>query len=56
MNVKRRLCEGVAVPTPLYGDETWSMTVAKRKSLIQCNRDEVSEEYVWSNAYEPSKK
>ena len=27
MNVKSRLYEGVAVPTALYGAETWSMAV-----------------------------
>ena len=33
MDIKRRLYEGVAVPTVLYGDETWSMTVAEKKRL-----------------------
>ena len=28
MNIKKRLCEGVAVPTILYGAETWSMGIA----------------------------
>ena len=31
MNVKRRLYEGAAVPTALYGSETWSMTVAEKR-------------------------
>ena len=33
MNVKRRLYEGIAVPTALYGTETWSMAVAEKKIL-----------------------
>ena len=33
MNVKRRLYEGVAVPTALYEDEKWSMGVAEKKRL-----------------------
>ena len=31
MNVKRRLYEGVAVPTTLYEAEIWSMAVAEKK-------------------------
>ena len=31
MNVKRRLYEGVAVFTAIYGTETWSMAVAEKK-------------------------
>ena len=31
INVKRRLYAGVVVPTPLYGDETWSMGVAEKR-------------------------
>ena len=45
MNVKRRLYEGVAVPTVLYGAETWSMAVEDREE-IKVNGDEVSEESV----------
>ena len=52
MNVKRRLYEGVAVPTALYETETWSMG----EEVIKCNGDEESEEYVWSNTYGPSEK
>ena len=33
VNVRRRLYEGVAVPTALYGAETWSMAVAEKKKL-----------------------
>ena len=33
MNVKRKLYEGVAVPTALYGSETWSMGVAEKRKL-----------------------
>ena len=33
MNVKRRLYEGVAVPTALYWPETWAMAVAEKKRL-----------------------
>ena len=33
INVKRRLYKGVAVPTALYGTETWSMAVAEKKRL-----------------------
>ena len=33
MNVKRRLYEGVAVSTALYGAETWSMAVAEKMIL-----------------------
>ena len=33
MSVKRRLYEGVAVPTALYGSETWNMGVAERRRL-----------------------
>ena len=29
-NVKRRLYEGVAMYTPLYGTEIWSMAVAEK--------------------------
>ncbi len=46
MSAKRRLYEGVVVPTALFGAETWNMGAAKRKRL---NVMEVSEEYVWSN-------
>ena len=43
INVKRRLYECIALPTALYGAETWSMEVAEE---IKCNGDEVSEECV----------
>ena len=33
MNVKRRLYEGIAVATALYGSETWSIAVAEKKKL-----------------------
>jgi len=33
MNVKRRLYEGVIVPTALYGAETWGMKVAEKKKV-----------------------
>lgn len=33
MNAKKRLYEGVVVPTALYGAETWNMGVAERKRL-----------------------
>ena len=33
MNAKRRLYEGVVVPTALYGAETWNMGVLERKRL-----------------------
>ena len=48
------LREGVAVPTSLHRAETWSIVVTENK--IEYNGDEVSEEYVWSNAYGLSKK
>ena len=54
MKVKRRLYEGVAATTALYGAETLSMTVAEKNKLNK--RDEVSEEYMWSNVYGPSEK
>ena len=47
MNVKIRLYEGVPVPTAPFGAETWIIAVAE----IKCNGDELSDEYVWSNAY-----
>ena len=53
MNVKRRLYEGVAVPTALYGIET---EYDDNKEEIKCKRDEVFEEYVWSNIYRQSEK
>ena len=31
MKVKRRLYEGVAVSTALYGVQTWSVTVAEKR-------------------------
>ena len=31
MNVKRRLYEGVAVPTTFYKAEIWSMAVAEKR-------------------------
>ncbi len=31
MNTKRRLYEGVVVPTLLYGAETWNMRVTERR-------------------------
>ena len=46
MNVKRRLCEGVAVTTALYEEET-----CRNREEIKCNEDELSEEYVWSDTY-----
>ncbi len=33
MNAKRRLYEGVVVPTVLYGAETWNMGAAERRRL-----------------------
>ncbi len=33
MSAKRRLYEGVAIPTALYGAETWNMGAAERKRL-----------------------
>ena len=33
MNVKKRLYEGIAVPTALYGAETWNMGMADKKRL-----------------------
>ncbi|XP_076038213.1 uncharacterized protein LOC143023538 isoform X2 [Oratosquilla oratoria] len=33
MDAKRRLYEGVIVPTALYGTETWNMTEEERRSL-----------------------
>ena len=33
MNAKKRLYEGLVVPTALYGAETWNMGVAERKGL-----------------------
>ncbi len=33
MSAKRRLYEGVVVPTVLYGAETWNMGAAERKRL-----------------------
>ncbi len=33
MSARRRLYEGVVVPTVLYGAETWSMGAAERKRL-----------------------
>ena len=33
MNAKRRLYEGVIVPTALYGAETWGLKVAEKKRL-----------------------
>ena len=33
MQVKRRLYEGIAIPTALYGAETWSMSVADKKRV-----------------------
>ena len=33
MQVKRRLYEGIAIATALYGAETWSMGAAEKKRL-----------------------
>ena len=33
----------------------WSMVVVEKKRF-KCNGNEVSEDYVWSNAYGPSEK
>ncbi len=33
MTAKRRLYEGVVVPTVLYGAETWNMGAAERRRL-----------------------
>ena len=33
MNAKRRLYEGIVVPTALYGAETWNMRAAERRRL-----------------------
>ncbi len=33
INAKRRLYEGVHVPTPLYGAETWNVKMDERKRL-----------------------
>ncbi len=33
MSAKKRLYEGVVIPTALYGAETWNMGVAERKRL-----------------------
>ncbi len=33
MSAKRRLYEGVVVPTALYGAETWNMGTVERKRL-----------------------
>ncbi len=33
MNAKRRLCEGVVVPTALYGAETWNIRESERNRL-----------------------
>ncbi len=33
ISAKRRLYEGVVVPTALYGTETWNMGAAERKRL-----------------------
>jgi len=33
MNVKRRLYEGIVVPTALYGAETWKVGAAERRRL-----------------------
>ena len=41
------------MPTALYGAETWNMAVAEE---VKYNRDEVSEECVWINAYGTSEK
>ncbi len=38
MNAKKRLYEGVVVPTALYGAETWNMGAAERKK-IECDGD-----------------
>ena len=42
MNVKRRLYEGVVVPTGLYGAETWNLGAKERRRLnvteIRCLR------------------
>lgn len=47
-NVKRKLYEGIAVPTALSGAKTWSMGVADKKE-VECNRSEMSKDYVWCN-------
>ncbi len=33
MNAKRRLYEGVVVPTALYGAETWNVRESERSNL-----------------------
>ena len=33
MNVKRRLYEGIVVPTGLYGAETWNLGAAEKRRL-----------------------
>ena len=38
INVKRRLYEGVVVPTALLGDETLSMGVAEKKLIVMERR------------------
>ncbi len=48
MSAKRGLYEGVVVPMALYGTETWNMGSSGEEE-IECNGDEMSEEYVWSN-------
>ena len=48
MNVKRRIYEGVAVPTALYNVEKRSTAVTEE---IKCSGDEMTEEYVSSNMY-----
>ena len=40
MNVKKRLYEGVAVPTAKYEAEIWSMVVAERTKLKVIEMDE----------------
>ena len=35
LNVKRRLYEEVAVPTALYGTETWSIVVVKKRLNVR---------------------
>ena len=54
MNIKRRLYEGVAAPTVLYGAER--MDYGSSREEVEYNGDEVSEEYVWNNAYRLSNK
>ena len=44
-NVKRRLYEGVTVPTALYEAETWEYG-SNREEEIKCNGDDIRGVYV----------